>query len=343
MTRIELTFRQELHRLAAYQFLEPWIRESHVLELGCGDGHGLRQLVALGARSVLGMDRAPHHARSRVEGLGDVVSLRGYQGNRLDLRGAQFDVVIVNDVAALLGTPRLLQEICATLSARGMVVVRAESRDRTDAASGATYGELMDLLEPAFPTVRVFGQSPFVGYSLAELTGREEEDLDVFVDGALMSGAVEEVGSYIFLCGAVKGQEGVYGILQVPAEGDSGLERWRDSLVIPGEESGDEGGDLTREPGDSPWRESQVAVTGREGDMLAGGPATEGAGDPAGEVGGQLGRGRSEGVAPSVSGLYMSKEEAVKPQQEAVRIALEELTDGRGGLIERWRWPGAMS
>lgn len=239
MTRIDYSFEQALNRLAAYQFLEPWLRDGRVLELGCGDGQGLRQIFALGARAVIGLDRDLRGARSRVAALEEVVTLRVFQPPRLDLQDAPFDVVLVNDVGALLHRPEMLRELRAALSPGGLLVVRAESGDQLGASRGVTYGELLDLLEPAFPVVRVFGQSPFVGYSLAELTGQEEGELDLFVDGALMGGAVEEVTSYLVLCSAkeVTGQKGAYGILQVPSEGDAALERWWDSLAEPGEES----------------------------------------------------------------------------------------------------------
>lgn len=332
MTRTVLTFEQDLNRLAAYQVLEPWLRDARVLELGCGEGHGLRQLFALGARAVVGLDRDVRRARPRVAALEEVVTLRGFQPPRLDLQGASFDVIIVNEVAAILGPSGRLGELRAALSPEGMLVVRAESGDHTGDARGVTYGELLDLLEPVFPVVRVFGQSPFVGYSVAELTGRDGAELDLFVDGALMGGAVEEVTSYLVLCGskAAFGQEGAYGILQVPSEGDAALERWWDSLG--GQTEGETGG---RVPSHVEAPAQQDAATGGyleavgplEPGKLAESAPSQGASSPR--------QGQEAGSEPEAQRGAVG--EAGGPGDKG--IDLGPLTDSQGGRIARWRWP----
>lgn len=306
MTRIFLSFDQDMHRLAAYQFLEPCLRDRRVLELGCGSGQGLRQLFALGAREVLGLDRDLRAARTRVAALEAVVTLRTFQPPRLDLGKERFDVIIVNDVGALSGSRDLLLELQAAMSAEGLLVVRAESGDRPGVAKGVSYGALLDLLEPAFPLVRVFGQSPFCGYSLVELTRQEGGDLDLFVDGALMGGAVEEVASYLVLCGpaAALHLDGAYGLVQVPSDGDAALDRWWDSLAQGAEE---------------------------DSDVSAGGVTSA------------TGRREQEGALPldgSAAGLEGGHAPTPEePRAPGPRTDLERLMDGKGGMVPRWRWP----
>lgn len=323
MNRIVLSCDQDMHRLAAYQFLEPWLRDARVLEVGCGAGHGLRQIFALGARAVVGLDRDTQGARARVAALEEVVRLGTFQPPRLGLGRERFDVAIVSDASLLGQTPAMLEELRSSVAPDGLVVVRAESRDRVGARRGSTYAELMDLLEPLFAVVRVFGQSPFVGYSVAELTGEEEEDLDLFVDGALLGGAVEEVASYLVLCGeaATRHLHGAYGILQVPAEGDTALERWWDSLAAM-EGSGDAGEDEER---------------AEDSDLSEGGSEKAPAQEPT----------TASPAAPPPAPVPTAAVPAPGPMAAAPAPArapmggtdLLPYTDGRGGRVTRWRWP----
>lgn len=331
MTRIEMSFDHELNRLAAYQYLEPWLRNRRVLELGCGQGHGLRQLFALGAQAVVGLDRDPRRCAPRVAALEDVVSLRSYRPPRLGLVAGSFDVVIVNDSTALLGPQPTFSELRAALVPEGLLVVRVESGDQAGAPGGVTYGELLDLLEPVFPEVRVFGQSPFVAYSIVELTEEvsgKSEELDLSLDGALMGGAAEEVGAYLVLCGSASAlrRPSGYGILQVPSQGDVALERWWDSLA---QEEPEDDGDIppfveTRDAprtGDRVVPERAPEIDSPGAMVMRVGPDDSGRPDMSGN--------------PAVDGRNLPDGQG----QPSERPTLESLSDSGGGFFARWRWP----
>jgi len=312
MLRSETGFSAALHRLAAYQYLAPWLSEQSVLEIGCGSGDGLRLLWAVGAQRVTGLDRDVRAARDRLSGLGETVTVRAVRPPRLGVRRERFSRVIISDAGWLVRYPGLLQQARGALAPGGELLLRAESGDLPAVGEALDYGELMDLVEPEFGRVRVLGQSPFVGYSVVELGGAAEDELEITLDAALMGNDVEEVETYLVLCKEARepAEPLPYGILQVPTAGDEALEQWWDAQGEPPEEADD---GEPREEREEEREEEQAEAEAEAGE--------DEALDESGDQG-----------SPS-------EETADAPLAAKPAVTLEAFTDESGGRSDRWRWP----
>jgi len=226
-------FTHVLHRMVAYQALSELVAGKRVLEVGCGQGDGLRHLFALGAREVVGVAEDVRPARRRLRGLGRQVTVRAIRPPRLSVVGAPFDCIVVVDAAQMAGWEDWVVGLKELLAPGGALVIRAQSGDHSTAPGPLDYGDLLSLVEDTFQVVRVFGQAPFVGGSVVELGSPEQEDLPLSLDLSLLGGEPEEVSTYLVVCsdGPLHALEDLgLAVVQVPALGDSALERWWDSL-----------------------------------------------------------------------------------------------------------------
>jgi SAM-dependent methyltransferase len=353
MLRTETGFTAALHRLAAYQYLAPWLSGQSVLEIGCGSGDGLRMLWAVGAQRVTGLDRDVRAARDRLSGLGEMVTVRAVRPPRLGVRRERFSRVIISDARWLVRYPGLLLQARGALAPGGELLLRAESGDHPAAGEALDYGELMDLVEPEFERVRVLGQSPFIGYSVVELGGAPEDELEITLDAALMGNDVEDVETYLMLCAEAREPAAPfpYGILQVPTAGDDALEQWWDAQGEPPEdteadeeerepeeeEEEEEEEEPEPEPEPEPGPEPEPEQEERE-QAAAEAEDRERAEQKDGE---QQQAAKTGGRAPSESGDPRPPTDGTADASPAAKpaVRLEAFTDEAGGRPARWRWP----
>ena len=154
---------------ARYAFVRPFLRGKRVLDAACGEGYG-SALLASEAGSVLGMDideTAIAHARARYGAHATLAFERG-DATSLALDAASFDAVVsfetLEHVAAqeslIAGFARVLRE-------DGVLFVSSpDKRTYSDLAGFRNEfhvrelyrDELLALLAPHFPHVRLFGQ-----------------------------------------------------------------------------------------------------------------------------------------------------------------------------------------
>ncbi len=177
-----------LRRLTTYLYVQDLLAGAHVLEVGSeSNGDFLR---ARQARSV---------GRAAAEGLAA-------------LPAGEFDVAFALDVEAaeLRATAEALRRV---VKPEGTVVLAVASRDRPGARAGASYYELLDLLQPMFPSVKMVGQAPFVGATLVEYGAAEP---DPVLDGTLVPKG-ERVEWYVVVAGPARAAARGYGVMQVPA------------------------------------------------------------------------------------------------------------------------------
>ncbi|MBW2276712.1 MAG: hypothetical protein JRF63_04415 [Deltaproteobacteria bacterium] len=155
---------------------------------------------------------------------GDESQGREFKSVRYDdlpFRDGMFDVAIVPDLTAVENPVVLLNELRRVVGPRGAVVVASpnpacENRVGPDPAGrGFDYYEFYDLVADAFPSVQMVGQSPFVGYAVADLASGEEDPAISFDAGLLEDGS-EEIEWFIAVCAEDAVEIEAYSVIQVP-------------------------------------------------------------------------------------------------------------------------------
>jgi SAM-dependent methyltransferase len=212
-----------LRRSAVYSYLRPVIEGRRVLEVGCDSGETTAHLVRLGAKSVIGAGagRDVSEARSRHHdgALGFVTMAAG----AIDAAGV-FDLVVVPDATDLLrgGGPIKLSALLALVAPGGRLACVVRNGDSGD---GVSYYDLVDALAPHFSKVRMFGQTPFSAYGIAEF---DEAAVALRVEAELAEREEEEPTHYIALAGPDEPQALGYALVQIPTgewEGGTAAER----------------------------------------------------------------------------------------------------------------------
>jgi len=201
-----------IRRSAVYSYLRPLLDGRRVLEVGCGTGEAAAHLVQLGAKSVVGAGSAREVAeargRQRAGALGFVTMAAG----TIDTAGV-FDVVLVPDAADLLRGrgPIKLSALLALVAPGGRLACIVANGDRGE---GLGYYDVVDALTPHFTKVRMFGQTPFLAFGIAEF---DEAAADLRVDADLAERESEEPTHYIALAGPDDPFQLGYALVQIPA------------------------------------------------------------------------------------------------------------------------------
>jgi SAM-dependent methyltransferase/chromosome segregation ATPase len=200
-----------LRRSAVYSYLRPVIEGRRVLEVGCGGGESAAHLLRLGAKSVIaaGAGREVAEARSRhhAGALGFVTMAAG----AIDVAGV-FDLVVVPDATELLrgGGALHLSAVLGLVAPGGRLACVVDNGDQGD---GVSYYDLVDALAPHFSKVRMFGQTPFSAYGIAEF---DEAAVDLRVEAELAERDTEEPTHYIALAGPDEPFALGYALVQIP-------------------------------------------------------------------------------------------------------------------------------
>jgi SAM-dependent methyltransferase len=201
-------------RLAVYSYLRPLIEGRRVLELGSGTGEGAAHLLGLGARTVFGTDEdsAALEAARRKQARPGLTFVP-----RTAVReGGPFEVVIVPEATALLrGTERLnLTSLREMLGPTGKLVCLVGNGDLEGAGnSGLAYYDVVDALSPHFPRVRMFGQTPFAAFGIAEF---DDAAGGLRVDSGLVADSGEQPDHYLAVAGPDEEIALGYALVQVP-------------------------------------------------------------------------------------------------------------------------------
>jgi SAM-dependent methyltransferase len=206
-------------RLPLYAYLEPILAGRSILEVGCGVGLGAEYLAAHGAQRVTAVDNDPaqvERARAR------------YRRSRLEFRAVAhladlssvaetFDVVIVPEADLLVRRGEAITGWKRLLAPAGRLVVAVTSADRHVGAGphpvGLGYYDLSDSLAPHFPRVRMFGQTPFLGFGMVEFEGAAEA---LRVDSRLVEGGAEPASFYVAIAGPDQPEDLGYSLVQIP-------------------------------------------------------------------------------------------------------------------------------
>ena len=200
-----------IRRSAVYSYLRPVIVGRRVLEIGCGTGESAAHLVRLGAKSVTGVGSAQEVSAARARFHEGALGFVAVESGSYDAAGA-FDLVLVPEATDMLRGrgPVRLSALLGLLVPGGRLGCIVANGDRGD---GVPYYDVVDALAPHFSTVRMFGQTPFLAYGIAEF---DEASTDLRVDSDLAERESEEPTHYIALAGPDEAHELGYALVQIP-------------------------------------------------------------------------------------------------------------------------------
>lgn len=185
--------------------IEPLVRGRRVAILGDATIDLAERLTQRGARLVHAYDpdaarTAEAIARSagRRTAPGPHVSYAVLEGD-LGVRDGAFDVVVVPDLSLFADPTDILRRVRRLVAGSGAAVIALPNPEaqghlidapRAAAPKGAApigYYDLYDLVSLQFPLVRMLGQAPFVGYTVADFAPKREPS--VSFDTSLIDGS----------------------------------------------------------------------------------------------------------------------------------------------------------
>ena len=195
--------------LPRYAFLEPLFTGKRVLEVGCGDGIGAAYLLERGAEQVVGVDeQADALASALADGPREGLSFKAFDGRKLEFASASFDLIIAFDLAGRMD-PALLTEIERVLRPAGYLITALMNPNHLSLGQFSSQGQrsspvaferFIAGLQDRFARVSVFGQTPFLGFSIGWM-GADSQDLPLEMDSALLPDGSEDVAFYLAICG----------------------------------------------------------------------------------------------------------------------------------------------
>jgi SAM-dependent methyltransferase len=199
---------------AVYSYLRPILVGRRVLEIRCGTGESAAHLGRLGARSVVGADDSGTVAEARSLQRQGGLSFVTLTAAALEQAGP-FDVVLLPEAAdVLLGrAPVSLPAVLKLVAPGGRLVCVVPNGDQKE-AGGLSYYDLVDRLSPHFPKVRMFGQTRFAAWGIAEF---DEAAAELRVDSELTQTESEEPSHYLALCGQDEPLSLGYALVQIPS------------------------------------------------------------------------------------------------------------------------------
>jgi hypothetical protein len=209
-------------------FVESLAEGRRVVVFGDASSRLCEHLLDRGARLIHVCDPDPTRLAAAVtRNTSQHVSYAPLSTAGLAYREGAFDLGIVENLSALgdREPSEVLRLLRRTVNLRGAAVVASQNPEVEPVlplvgpthAARLDYYRLYELMAAEFEGVRMFGQMPFVGFSIVQF-GKHEE-LDPLVDTALVPGGSEEPEWFV----AVAGQRGLeldaFSVVQVPARG----------------------------------------------------------------------------------------------------------------------------
>ena len=194
-------------------YLEPLVRGRRTLVVG--EGQAIGDHLAAWGRAVPWFDEATKRGLERKNRNGGdrttrarVISVDAAELTELGRPRDGFDVVIVPRMERLV-TREGIEQLASLLTDEGVLVTAMEARGPIG------YEALYELLSARFAAVRMLGQAPFVGYSVADFSpdGRAPE---VMVDGSLLSETKAPPVRYVAICAQSEKPIDAYAVIQVP-------------------------------------------------------------------------------------------------------------------------------
>ena len=206
--------------LAAYA--EPLASNRRVLVFGNALASLSLQLLERGARSVHVCDPdALRAAEAGARNRSTQISFSSLADSDLSLRDGSFELGLVDNLGAF-DALALLRTIKRALGSRGVAVIACPNpeaafpllRSNTSASTSLDYYALYDAVAAEFEYVRMLGQTPFVGYAIADFSASGEPE--PALDTSFVPGGAEEPDSFIALASAHEVRLDEFAVIQLP-------------------------------------------------------------------------------------------------------------------------------
>jgi SAM-dependent methyltransferase len=205
-------------------YLEPLVRGRRVAILGDATIGLAERLLSRGARLVHAYDPdAARVAEMLARGLiarHPHPSYAVFDGD-LGVRDGAFDTIIVPDLSLFPDPAELLRRARRLTAPNGAAIVASPNPDvarglvgqSSSRAAAPGYYALYDLVSLQFRHVRMVGQAPFVGYTVADFAPDGEPD--VSIDTSLLEGS-EEPEWFIALSGDRPVRLDAFSVIELP-------------------------------------------------------------------------------------------------------------------------------
>jgi SAM-dependent methyltransferase len=211
--------------IALAAFAEKFIEGRRVLVFGNALCPFWEQLIERGARLVHVCDLdASRVAEAAAHNTSQNVSFAPLGGMGLAVRDGAFDVGFIDNLTGFSDPAQAIHKLKRALSPRGIALVSAPNPDVEQPLVGAAleaerpidYYSLYDLVHREFPVVRMAGQMPFVGYTVAELAPAEEPE--PCFDAGFVPGGTEEPEWFVAVASLAEIEIESFLVVQLPHE-----------------------------------------------------------------------------------------------------------------------------
>src|SRR6187431_1641474 len=209
--------------LAAYA--EPLATNRRVLVFGNALGSLPLQLLERGARSVHVCDPdAVRVSEAAARNRSTQISFSSLADSDLSLREGAFELAVIDNLGAH-GPLQLIRTAKRALGSRGVAIVACPNPEaafplirtapaQSAAATSLDYYALYDAVAAEFEHVRMLGQTPFVGYAIADFSASGEPE--PALDTSFVPGGAEEPDFFIALASNQEVRLDEFAVIQLP-------------------------------------------------------------------------------------------------------------------------------
>ena len=206
--------------LAAYA--EPLASNRRVLVFGNALASLSLQLLERGARSVHVCDPdAVRVSEAAARNRSTQISFSSLADSDLSLRDGAFELALIDNLGAF-DALSVLRTAKRAIGSRGAAVVACPNpeasfpllKSNNPAATALDYYALYDAVAAEFEHVRMLGQTPFVGYAIADFSASGEPE--PALDTSFVPGGAEEPDAFIALASNQEVRLDEFAVIQLP-------------------------------------------------------------------------------------------------------------------------------
>ncbi len=180
-------------------------------------------LVERGARLVHVYDsNVSRVAEATARGTSTEIAYAPLGQGGVAVRDGAFDVGVIDNMALADDPAALMARLRRALAARGVALVLCPNVEvdpvllrSAEVDSGPSYYELYDIVSREFDEVRMVGQTPFVGYALADFTPGVADEFSI--DTGFVQGGAEEPEWYLAIASHFPVAVDPFSVVQLPA------------------------------------------------------------------------------------------------------------------------------